>query len=366
MSPESLSKIVICVSVLMVSIAILNAPVSATKIATVSSSPSDIFQEGVFVFVNCSDATLWTGISLFSPNKTFVGCPSGVNMADSHLLSCLQFLFYVSPTASYLGYIFDTTDTTAAKIDADAITPSIESAFGLSFSFVSSSLQTWMVHPYLVTNVTYSALGIANLPSYYATTLKPLCLKSDLAGFSNAIPDLLNLHPSNSYASIQAQKSSGGYAWQYSLVAGYFYVQIPQGSGYTIDALQSLGVTSLEPSSYAFAETYYRSGATVWISGVSALSFVSCNPSQIYVQNTTRGWYVISASPTWLMAMFYFGNDATPVTVLTFTFNGIIVPEISSLALTIAMIVCTIGIVAFKKCFPKISIKPRSLREIIS
>lgn len=340
------------------STAILNAPVSATKIATVSSSPSDTLQEVTSVVVNCSDATLWIAISLYSPDKTLVGCPSGVNMIDSHLLSCLQCGFGVTPTDSYLNYIFDTNDTTAAKIDADAITPSIESAFGLSFSFVSSSLQAWMVHPYVVTNVTYSAPGIPNLPSYYTNTLKPLCLKSDLAGFSNAIPNLLNLHPSNSFAGIQAQKSSGGYAWQYSFFAGYFYVQIPPGSGYTIDVLQSLGVTSLEPSSYAYSGTYYRSGATVAVMGVSALSFVSCNPSQIYVQNTTRGWYVVPQFyPHLLYAMFYFGNDTIPVTVLTFTFSGTIIPEFSSLTLIIAITVCTILIATFKKRLSKVNSK---------
>lgn len=352
MSLKDLLKITIFLSALMTITTMLGSPVSAGKVAM--TSPPYNFMEEAMVMVNCSEASLTASISLITPNQTFVHFPSGVNMMDSNFALCESVSVSFSPMGSVLWYLFDSTNTAIAIGYADAITPSIGGAFGLSFSFFSAEITDSK------TNVTYTSSAIANVLSYYTTTLKPSCLKSDLAGFSNAIPNILNVLPSKSYAGITGHKTSGGYDWQYEFFVGYFKMQIPTGSGYTVNVLNLLGTTSLTPSSYAYADAYYNSMAPVAITSKTTVSFVSCNPTNISDQYITRGWYVVPLNPyiQGLSAIFFFGNDATPVTVLTFTFSGtIVVPEFSSLTLIIAMIVCTIGVTIFKRHFPKISNK---------
>lgn len=347
MSLKNLSKTMICLSALLITASMFSNPVSARKV--MQEPPSYDFMEQVLVMVNCSEATLTTVISLMTSNETFVHYPSGVNMMDSHFELCETVAVSVTPMGSTLVYIFDIADTTTARGHADAMTPSINAAFGLSFSFLSATPTNGG------TNVTYIASGIANVLSYYTTTLKPLCLKSDLAGFSNAIPNLLNVQPSKSYAGISAYKTSGDYDWQYIFFAGYFEMQIPTGLGYTINVLNLMGATSLTPSFYAYTGACYMSIVPVVVEPETTVSFVSCNPANVLLQYVTRGWYVVPENPfiQTLNAIFYFGNDATPVTVLTLTFSGLIVPEFSSLTLIIAMIVYTIGVVAFKKRLSK-------------
>jgi len=346
MSLKSLTKAVICVSALLITMTVFSAPASAKKVMT--EPPSYNFMEQVLVMVNCSEATLTNVISLMTSNETLVRYPSGVNMMDSHFELCESVSVSVTPQGSILVYIFNTTDTSAATGHAGAITPSVSGAFGLSFSFHSVGLT------YGMTNVTCIAPAVSNVLSYYTGTLKPLCLKSDLAGFSDAIPNLLNVQPSKSYAGITAFKTSGDFNWQFMFFAGYFEVQIPTGTGYTIDVLDLLGAASLVPSSYAYAGAFCMSIVPVMVEPETTVSFVSCTPNQASMQYISRGWYVFPPDITEsLNAIFYFGNDVTPVTALTLTFSGAIVPEFSSLTLIIIMIVCTVGILAFKKRFPK-------------
>lgn len=353
--------IIIYLSALMITATMFSAPVSAGKLITATPtdnfteqavSASTNFTEQAAVVVNCSSATLVTSIALMSLNETFVHCPSGVNMMDTNFELCTSVLVLASPKWSALIYVFNTTDETVARGYADAITPSISGAFSLSFSFYSIGLTS------SETNVTYTAPAITNVLSYYTNTLKPSCLKSDLAGFSSAIPNLLNVLPSNSYVGITAQKNSGSYAWEYTFFAGYQNMQIPTGSGYTINVLNLLGAASLSPSQYAYTGVYYNSIASVTIQANTTVSFVSCTPASISTPfSPTRGWYVVPSNPltTGLTGIFFFGNDATPVTALTFTFSGTIAPEFSSLTLIITIIVCTIGIaIAFRRRFLKV------------
>jgi hypothetical protein len=347
MSLKGLPKIIIGLSVLLITTTMFSSPVSSRK--AMMTPPSYDFMEQAAIVVNCSDATLITSISLMSSNVTFVRYPSGVDMINPGFALCESVSVSVTPVGSALVYIFDTTETAVAKGHADAITPSIGGAFSLSFSYFSVGLTDGK------TNVTYTAPAITNILSYYTATLKPTCLKSDLAGFSSAIPNLLSVLPSKSYAGISAHKTSGDYDWQYIFFAGYFEAQIPTGSGYTINILNRLGVSSLVPSNYAQTGTYYMSTVPVVVEPKTTVSFVSCNPANISSQYITRGWYVVPQIPfiDTLSAIFFFGNETTPVTVLTFTFSGLVVPKFSSLTLIIAIIVCTIGAIVFKKRFPK-------------
>ena len=346
---KSLPKILICFSVLLITANILGAYVSVRKVMA-EPLPLYNFLEQALVMVNCSEATLTAAISLMTSNETFVHYPSGVNMMDTHFELCESVTVSVAPTGCVLAYIFNTTNTAVAQGHANAITPSINGAFDLSFSFFSVGLTNGR------TNITYTASAITNVLSYYTSTLKPSCLKSDLAGFSNAIPNLLTVLPSKSYAGISAYKTSEGYDWQYIFFACYFGAQIPTGTGYTIDVLNRLGAASLTPSSHTYTGACYMSIVPVMIEPKTTVNFVSCSPDQVNLQYISRGWYVFpSGSTDTLNAIFYFGNDANPATVLNLRFSGTIVPEFSSLTLIITIMVCTMGVVAFKKRFSKTS-----------
>jgi hypothetical protein len=347
MSLKNLLKIMICLNVLLITTTIFTAPVSAKEVMT--EPPSYDFMEQVIVMVNCSDATLTPVISLMTTNETLVHYPSGVNMLDTNFENCESVSVSVSPTGSALVYIFSNIETAVeAKEHADAITPSIGAAFSLSFSFFSLGTTDSIL------NVTYTAPAVTDVASYYGSTLNPLCLKSDLAGFSTAVPNLLNVQSSKSYAGISAYKTVGGYDWQYMFFAGYFGYQIPTGTGYIIDVLSRIGATSLSPSDYSYLDGYYTSTVTVIVEPESTVEVASCTPNVIFIPYVSRGWYIFPSDPTeTLIGTFYFGNDFTPITILTLAFNGTIVPELSSLALTIALIVCSMGIVAFKKRFAK-------------
>jgi len=347
MSLKNLMQIIICLSALLITATTFSAPVSARRV--MAEPPPYQFMEEVIVMVNCSEATLTAVVSLITLNETLVRYPLGVNMMDLNFALCESVSVSVTPMGSTLVYIFDTTDTSAATTNANAITPSIGGAFGLSFSFLSAGLTEDSK-----ANVTYTAPAITNVLSYYTATLNPSCLKSDLAGLSNAIPNILTMEPSKSYAGISANKESGGYEWWYMFFVGYYEAQIPTGAGYTIDVLNRIGATSLTPSSYAYTGAYYDSIVPVYITSHLSISFVSCNPTPpIMIPGAARGWFIFEPFPQTGTAMFYFGNDATPVTALTFTFSGIIVPEFSSLTVIIAMIVCALGVIAFKKRYPK-------------
>lgn len=350
MSLRNLSSIMIFLNALLVITPIFSTHVSAREIMM---TPTNGFAEQVLISVNCSRATLTTSISLMSSDTTFVHFPEGVSMMNPNFALCETVSVSVNPMGSVLWYLFDTTNTAAAKGYADAITPSMNGAFSWTFSFFSVGLTDSK------TNVTYTAAGPQSVGLYYINTLKPSCLKSDLAGFSDTIPNLLSVLPTQSLAGISAHKTSGGYAWEYVFFAGYFEMQIPTGSGYTVNVLDLLGTTFLAPSSYAYAGAYYNSIVAVLVEPQTTVSFVSCTPNQIFTQYSERGWYVIPPNPIFfiktLTGIFYFGNDATPVTVLTFTFSGTIIPEFSSLSLIIAVMVCTttVGVIAFKKRFVK-------------
>jgi hypothetical protein len=343
MLDKNLVKITICFSILILALAICK-PVSAKEAKMIP--PPNYLIEQALVTVNCSEATLTTVISLMATNDTLIHYPSGVNMIDPNFLLCESIFVSAAPMGSSLVYIFNTTNIADATTYANAITPSVSTAFGLSFTYYGAGPSDGG------TNVTYvaPALGISVL-SYYNSVLNPSCLKPDLAGFSNAIPNLLNLHPSQSYAGISAHKTSGIYDWQYIFFAGYFNIAIPTGAGYTLNILNLIGATSLTPSSYASVYAYYMSTVAVYVEPWTTATFVSCNPANISMQYMTRGWYVFPPDLLLdtLTGIFYFGNDTTSVTLLTFTFSGTIIPEFPSFLILPLFVVVTALAVAFAK-----------------
>jgi hypothetical protein len=322
----------------------LNTPVSAKA---PMMTPFQ-YAEQALVMVNCTVASATTAITLTASNTTLVHYPSGVTMTDPNFALCESVMVSVSHTGAALAFLYNTTDTYAAEVYALAIEPSISTAFNIQFSYYGVRLKNGL------SNVTYlSSMGY-DVASYYTNTPGPSCLKSDLGGFSDAIPYLLDVLPSNAYIGITAMKQSGGYDWQYSFFAGYIETISP-GLGYAIDFLDHLGVSSLIPSTYAHSGAYYMSTVMAYVASKSTVSFVSCTPGQIANPYISRGWYVTPQGgiTNQLTATFYFANDATPIAALTFEFSGTIVPEFSPLMLMVTIAVCTIGILTFKKRFPR-------------
>jgi hypothetical protein len=157
----------------------------------------------------------------------------------------------------------------------------------------------------------------------------------------------------HAFVVVSAEKESGGFDWTYFMMTGYS-TSITQGSGnHTIDVLDLLNVESLAPSSYASeVETGYSSMVSITISSNQTINYVSCEPGEASPPQL-RGWFIIIPSGTYLTAYFSFGNDPSPVSPLTFTFSGIVVPEFTTLVL-LAMFTLTAAIaIIVKKRFLK-------------
>ena len=114
---------------------------------------------------------------------------------------------------------------------------------------------------------------------------------------------------------------------------------IPTDEGlHTIDVLDLLNVESLNPSQYALVEDLgYFSIVNVYVNSNETITFEECVPSRV-TYPMTRGWYVPSDSGLTLTGTFHFGNDPTAVEELTFTFGGVVVPEINSTFILIALL----------------------------
>jgi hypothetical protein len=152
---------------------------------------------------------------------------------------------------------------------------------------------------------------------------------------------------------VSVMKDSGGFDWEYSMMVGY-YTSITPGSGnHTIDVLYLLNVESLAPSSYASeVEIGYTSMVSLTIYSNQTISYVSCQPGLADFPGN-RGWTYYQYEPTSLVAYFGFGNDPSPVSPLTFTFSGLVVPEFTTLALLVMFALTAMISIIIKKRFLK-------------
>jgi hypothetical protein len=297
--------------------------------------------ETVAISVNCTTAELYTASMVMSSDNSFVHFPTGINVEASNLEDATTISAAFSANGCFLAFIFNNTDPATARGIADSITPSMSTAFDTSFTWLSTG--TYETY----TNVTYTGPAKSNLQSY-TEWLMAQCLASGLGGFSLTFPPISQ--ESNAAVVVSAVKESGGFDWTYSMMVGYL-TSITQGSGnHVIDVLDLLNVDSLAPSSYASeVETGYSSMVMLTISSNQTVTYVSCQPALAQPPGS-RGWTYYQYQPTSLMAYFSFGDDPTPVSPLTFTFSGIVVPEFTTLALlTMLILAATITIIAKKR-----------------
>ncbi|MGB9684647.1 MAG: hypothetical protein ACPL1Z_06940 [Candidatus Bathyarchaeales archaeon] len=307
------------------------------------------FTEIVMVNVNCTTASVSVTSGVISNNTELVHFPSEINMNAIEWENVTQVMVGFSTDDSFLFYTFNNTTEDAAESNANTLTNQLNTVFGMSFSHNS----TYISNSYV--NVTYVGVGVGNL-TQYTEWLTQECLASDLGGFSLTFIPMTN--ETDAYTAVGALKESGDFNWTYAMGVMYS-TSIPEGLGYhTIDVLDLLSVESLAPSPNALTSIpeypypIYMSLVMLTITSNETITFVSCIPDQ--ASPPQRGWYIYPQIwPTQLQGMFSFGGDSTPVTELSLTFSGVVIPEFATPMLLAVLASATTITVSLQKRFKR-------------
>jgi hypothetical protein len=297
-----------------------------------------MLEENIIASLDCSTAAFHLACSISSMNISLVHFPSPVDMNDVNLKNCTSITGTFNTAASGLLFLFNDTSESSARADADAMIPSMNSAFNLTFTH-NSTISYSLPHPYVI--VTYIAEGKSDMQTFLGS-LKTASIGADVHGFSEVLPTLFT-HADNKTVILTATNASS--TWNNMLIAEYD-TSFPIGSGnHTVDILYYLGTSSLQPSAYAnLLGYYYTSFVSLTISSNATLTFVSCQPAEIMTPFTSAGWYVPEKGPgDQLSGVLYFGESGSIGEVVTFTFEGTIIPEFTALTSMLAIIlICAI------------------------
>jgi len=312
----------------------------------IGANNSSEVTETIMLNVMCSQATMSASLTILCDNYSLIHFPSEVNMFDPHLESGVEVMVGRTPTlvggsfVTLLSYWFDNISPEEARANADAMISSMSSAFEVSFTWMSTNTSDTTVA------VAYTATGPSDLTDF-AELLASTCFAEDVAGVSNA----LSLMPAFTIG-IVAYKDAGSFNWVTSITAAMLGASIPVGSdSHTIDVLDILGVQSLAPSPYSYDDNVgaYTSRVMLTITSSDPLSFVSCQPPLASEPNE-KGWTnYTQALPGYIMTQFSFGSDPSPVTQLSYTFSGTVIPEFTSLTLILTLVLATSGIFILKQ-----------------
>lgn len=319
--------------------------VAGGKISLAQNLPEGAeFMEMVMVNVNCTTASVSVISAVLSNNTALVHFPSEINMNATEWENVTEVVAGFSTADSFLFYTFNNTSEDNAEKMANALTDLINMIFGTSFGHNS----TYRNNGYV--NVTYVGVGVGNLTQFTESLMQD-CLIPDLGGFSSTfIPMTKEM---GAYVEIGGLKESGGFNWTYGVGVMYSISTSADGGEHTIDILDLLNVDSLAPSPYALAPSplmsMYMSIVQLSITSNDTVSYVSCRPGQAQPPSQPRGWYIeTQISPTILQAYFIFGGDNTPVTELSLTFSGVIIPEFAA-PMHMAVLALTTTITVFIK-----------------
>lgn len=302
----------------------------------------DPFYEEVQISVDCDHAGVVVILRIYSKNYTLLHFPAEVNMSDPHLENAYGVYLDATTYQTSLRYVFADITEEEARANADAVTPSMDTAFGVSFTWQQTSFG----------EVTYTASGQSNMTDF-AELLVSTCVAENVNGFSDSLPSLVAQAQEPIGVSIDCWKPNGN--WVTLIGTGGLMISIPTGSdSHTIDVLDLLGVSSLSPSSHSYDETKatYRATIELPISSSNPVSFLSCEPHPILESPTPsdKGW---TWDPTYLKAGFSFGNDPSSTAPLSFTFNGTVIPEFTLLMLILTFVLSIASIVTLKKTATK-------------
>jgi len=290
--------------------------------------------ETIAASLDCDTAVFRMACTIASDNMSIVHFPSPVNMNDEHLKNCTSISVIFTDATSVLTFVFDETSESDARTNADSMIPSMNAAFDLTF--IHNSTTTYYTpNQYVV--VIYIAEGKSDMQTFL-TNLKTDCIDSTVDGFSDVLPTFFT-RAINETILLTATNASS--TWYNMLIAEY-ETTFPLGSGeHTVDILYYLGTGSLRPSDYANISLYYLSTVMLTINSSSAITFVSCQPDEVFMPYSSAGWYVSSHGPAnQISGIMYFGNTPNIGEVITFTFEGTVIPEFTALTsiLTIMLI----------------------------
>lgn len=329
--------------ILLLSIMLLVFALNYNETSSVNASDdSQELLETINVNVNCTTATVITNSMITSSNTSLIHAPPGLDINETKLENTTTIGIEVSTMQSLLVYVFNNTDTTTARTITDNTTSSIADAFNItSFTWNSTGTSNTYV------NITYTGPGKDNLTAY-TEWLIPKCLASNLEGFSSTFLPMTS--KSTASIGVSASKESGSFNWTYSMMTQYS-TNIPTGSdNHLIDILHLLNVSSLSPSPYANTGSVYASMVNLQVLSNETVSYVSCQPGLVNPPAQLKGWAPQATTPpVMLHYIFTFANDPTPVTTLTFTFSGTVIPEFTTSTLIIALLLTTIAAAALKQ-----------------
>lgn len=290
--------------------------------------------ENIAASLDCDMAIFNLACSISSADISLVHFPSPVNMNDAHLKNCTSINAMFNVAESFLIFQFNDTSGSSAKADADALISLMNAAFGLTFTHNSTTVYTV---PYLYVVVTYIAEGKSDMQTFL-TNLKTRCIDASVSGFSEVLPTLFT-HAINKTVVLTATNSSS--TWYNMLIAQYG-TSFPTGSGeHTVDILYYLGTGNLRSSEYAKVGMYYVSPVVLTINSSSTITFVSCQPPETSAPIYSAGWYVPNHGPANQIAgTMYFADQPNIGELITFTFQGTVIPEFTALTsiLTIILI----------------------------
>lgn len=340
------------VSLLLVVVLAIPLIVADVPLVTGDSDSSSTY-EHTMVQVWCDSASVAMTVDVSSYNYTLVHFPSEVDIFDSSLENVTDVGVRASTFAytTSLSYEFDDTSVEEARAIADAITPSMSEAFGVSFTFERSYVSGTTD---AVVSYTAPYLDVTS----FAELLVSTCVAEDMNGLSDVIPGFVaKMSVAAPYVEIgvRASKMGGGFNWDTSVGALSTNYSVPTGSNsHTIDVLDLLGVSSLAPSPYTFDGSHYESQIELGVFSSDSTSFVSCEPP-LAAASGEKGWTVqtIPSSPllnmSLLTGVFGFGSDPSPVTELSLTFSGTVIPEFTSLTLLLTLMLTVAGILILRK-----------------
>jgi hypothetical protein len=281
--------------------------------------------ENIVASLDCDTATFSLACSISSANISLVHFPSPVDMNDTSLKNCTVVNVVFNTEKSILTFHFNDTSESNARTNADAMVPSMNAAFDVTFTH-NSTVTYPMPYQYVV--VIYTAEGKSDM-STFLTSLKTKCIGADAHGFSEVLPTLFT-HADNKTVMLTATNASS--TW-YNMLTAEYSTAFPLGSGeHTVDILYYLGTGSLQPSEYAKMGIYYTSFVSLTVESNDTVTFVSCQPDNVTMPIYLAGWYVPEYGPAnQISGTLYFGDSPNIGEVITFTFQGTVIPEFTAL-----------------------------------
>lgn len=287
--------------------------------------------ETITASLDCDTATFSMACTIASENISLVHFPSPVNMNDAHLEFCSSISAIFTVDTSVLTFVFNETSESDARTNADAMIPLVNTAFSLTFTH-NSTISYYVPYQYVV--VTYVAEGKSDMQTFL-TNLKTGCIDSSVDGFSDVLPTIFT-HAESETILLTATNTSS--TW-YNMLMAEYDTTFPQGSGeHTVNILYYLGTSSLRPSEYANVSGYYFSPVALTINSSSSITFVNCQPNEVSMPYYSTGWWVPNHGPAnQITGTMYFGNNPNIGELVTFTFQGPVIPEFTTLTTILAI-----------------------------